>query len=313
MKSLFSPDILPSDILSESAYLNRRRLMGAAGAAALAALVPETWAAATSDGDIFRAAAKSPLSTDEAQTPFAVATTNTRFRELEEDIARNAEHFVVSPWAVVVEGECLKPRTFDIDALRKLAPIEERIYRMRCTEGFSQVIPYLGYPLSALLNQVQPTNNAKFVAFTSVSNPQQLKGQRDISYISWPYVEGLRMDEAMHPLTLVALGAYGQTLPKALGAPMAIRVPWKYGIKSPKSVVRIRLVEQQPLTVWTKHYPKSHSFWSNVNPDISPGFWKNRSTERRAGELLKRPTLPFNGYGDQVAALYSGIRREDTY
>ena len=313
MKNLFSVNVLPSEILSESAYLNRRQLLGMAGAAALSSVMPQAAVAATDESDFLRSPIKSAFSTNEAQTSLAVATTNTRFRELEDDIAKNAEAFVIAPWSVIVEGECQKPRRFDIDELRKLAPIEERIYRMRCTEGFSQVIPYLGYPLSALLNQVQPTNNAKFVSFTSISNPVQLKGQRDISYISWPYQEGLRMDEAMHPLTLVALGAYGVTLPKALGAPLAIRVPWKFGIKSPKAVVRIRLVEQQPVTVWTKHYPNYHSFWSNVNPDVSPSFWSSRATERRAGELGKRPTLPFNGYAEHVASLYSAMRREDTY
>ena len=156
-------------------------------------------------------------------------------------------------------------------------------------------------------------DTASIIAFTSIHAPDKLKGQRDVTYIPWPYVEGLRMDEVMHPLTLVALGAYGERLPKPLGAPLAIRVPWKFGIKSPKAVVRIQLVEQQPTSVWNKAYPKYHSFWSNVNPDTAPGFFDNRSQERRTGDLLRRATLPFNGYGEQVAALYSGMDRKLTY
>lgn len=307
------PDILPSDITSQAEYLSRRGFIAAAGGAALAAHTPPLWAQADKADAIFRNASKSKFSTDEALTSFAEATEKTRFRELETEIAKNAEQFAIRPWSVVVEGECLRPRTFGIDELQKLAALEERIYRMRCTEGFSHVVPYLGYPLSELLKQVQPTGNAKFVEFTSILDPERLRGQREVTYLTWPYVEGLRIDEAMHPLTIVALGAYGQSLPKALGAPLAVRVPWKYGIKSPKSVVKIRLVERQPVTVWTKHFPKYHSFWSNVNPDISPSFWSSRSSERRAGELLKRPTLPFNGYADQVASLYSGMNPKDTF
>jgi methionine sulfoxide reductase catalytic subunit len=301
--------VLPSEISHEASYLNRRRLLSAMSAFSALALSGGAGALQQS----LRNAIKSPYSTDEALTNFAEATSKTRFRELEDDIAKNSALFSIDPWTVSVEGECLRPRTFDIDALFKLAAIEERIYRMRCTEGFSHVIPYLGYPLSELLRQVQPTGNAKYVEFTSIHRPEQLRGQREVSYISWPYVEGLRIDEAMHPLTIVALGAFGQRLPKALGAPIAIRVPWKYGIKSPKAVVRIRLVEQQPVTVWTKHYPNYHSFWSNVNPDISPNFWKSQASERRAGELFKRATLPFNGYAEQVASMYVGLNPKETF
>ena len=311
--TVMPPDTAPSDITSQTEYFSRRTFMAAAGGTVLATHTPGVWAQTDTADAMFRNARKSKFSTDEAQTSFVEATTKTRFRELEDDIAKNAERFVIRPWSVVVEGECLRPRTFAIDELLTLAPLEERIYRMRCTEGFSHVVPYLGYPLSELLKQVQPTGNAKFVEFTSILDPERLRGQREVSYVTWPYVEGLRIDEAMHPLTLIALGAYGQSLPKALGAPLAVRVPWKYGIKSPKSVVKMRLVERQPVTVWTKHYPKYHSFWSNVNPDTSPSFWSSQKSERRAGELLKRPTLPFNGYADQVASLYSGMNRKDTY
>ena len=308
--------IAPSEIMSRSAYFDRRRFIGAVASlssGATSLFFPETHASNVDTASLIARATKSALSTNEPVTPSKDAIAKTRFRELEDDISKNADGLITSPWKVSVEGACAKPRVFDIDDLWKLAPLEERIYRMRCTEGWSHVIPYLGYPLSALLKLVEPTGNAKFVAFTSIHAPDKLTGQRNVTYIPWPYVEGLRMDEAMHPLTLVALGAYGEKLPKPLGAPLAIRVPWKYGIKSPKAVVRIRLVEQQPISVWNKTYPQYHSFWSNVNPDTAPGFFDNRSQERRTGDLLRRATLPFNGYGEQVAALYSSMDRKLTY
>ena len=303
--------IAPSEITPADEYFKRRRFLGAAASGAMALHLPALSLAA-SDAP-FKNPVKSGFSTTEAVTAFAEATAKTRFREIEEDIIKNAEQFNPRPWKVAVEGECLKPGVFDVDDLLTLAPLEERIYRMRCTEGWSHVVPYIGYPLAELLKRVQPTGNARYVEFTSINDPKNLKGQRDVTYISWPYVEGLRMDEALHPLTLIALGAYGQVLPKPLGAPIAIRVPWKFGIKSPKAVVKIRLVEQQPLTVWVKHYAKYHTFWSNVNPDISSGLFNSRATERRAGELSRRPTLPFNGYAAQVASLYAGINPKDTY
>ena len=310
----YDADVLPSEITTETQYeerLNRRRFLRHSAASvsvsALALQWPISIAAAASPSDaLFKNVAKSPFSTSEAITPIEHATTKTRFRELEDDIAKNAEKFETRPWKVEVVGECLKPRTFDIDDLLTLAPMEERIYRMLCTEGWSQVVPYIGYPFAEILKRVQPTGNAKFVEFTSVHNPAQLRGQREITYISWPYVEGLRMDEAMHPLTLVALGAYGQALPKGLGAPLAIRAPWKFGTKSPKAVVRIRLMETQPVNVWNKHYPQYHSFWGNINPGVKPGLFGGPS-ERRYGDLLKRPTLPFNGYAEHVASMYAGM------
>ena len=303
--------ISSSEITPAPMYFNRRRLMGALGAGALV-LHPQRSVVAAG-ASAFTTAARSAFSTDEAATTFFDATTRTRFRELEEEIAKNGEQFNPHPWKVAIEGACLRPGVFDIDELMTVAPLEERIYRMRCTEGWSMVVPYIGYPLSELLKRVQPTGTAKFVEFTSINDPATLRGQREVTYISWPYVEGLRIDEAMHPLTIVALGAYGQALPKALGAPLAIRVPWKFGIKSPKSVVKIRLTETQPLTVWVKHYAKYHSFWSNVNPDVSSSIWSSRATERRIGELSKRPTLPFNGYAAQVASLYQGMNPKVTY
>ena len=310
----------PSDITPEAHYFSRRRVLAATGSsfglAAAARFSTDAVAQAGSTARFaasalidprFRNAAKSAFSIDEAVTPIEAATTKTRFRELEEDIAKNGEAFVSEPWQVAIDGECVRPRTFDLDDLLKLAPLEERIYRMLCTEGWLHVVPYIGYPLGELLSRVEPTGNAKFVEFTSIHRPQQLRGQREITYISWPYVEGLRMDEAMHPLTLVALGAYGRILPKGLGAPIAVRVPWKFGTKSPKSVVRIRLMASQPATVWNTRYPTRHSFWGNVNPAGATNLIARGQRERKEGDLLTRPTPLYNGYAEQVARLYLGM------
>lgn len=305
-------DVPPSSITPVDVFRRRRALLRTTAAlgALNAAGVAQSQSGA--QGNAFGGLVKSALSTNEAPTPLKDVIAKTRFRELEEDIAANAAQYSVRPWTVRVEGEVGKPRTFDIEELMKLAPIEERIYRMRCTEGWSLVIPYNGYPLSEILRRVEPNGNAKFVEFTSIHDPAKLRGQRDVNYISWPYVEGLRLDEAMHPLTIVALGVYGELLPKANGAPLAIRVPWKYGIKSPKAVVRIRLTATQPVTVWNKHYPQYHSFWSNVNPNESGGG-RSRAHEVRAGDFLRRPTLMLNGYADRVAGLYAGMDPKQMY
>jgi methionine sulfoxide reductase catalytic subunit len=306
--------IRPSEITPEAQYFDRRRSLVAGVSVATLALLGRgssegiAHAASESQSDPrFRNVVISRFSIDESVTPIEAATTKTRFRELEEDIAKNGEAFVPHPWQVAIEGECLRPRVYDIDELLRLAPLEERIYRMLCTEGWLHVVPYIGYPLAELLKRVEPTGNAKFVEFTSINRPQQLRGQREITYISWPYVEGLRIDEAMHPLTLVALGAYGRMLPKGLGAPIAVRVPWKFGTKSPKSIVRIRLMATQPATVWNTRYPTRHSFWGNVNPVGATNLLGRGQRERKEGDLLTRPTPLYNGYADHVAALYAGM------
>ena len=293
-------DVVPSEITPAGVYWNRRQILRAAGASGAMSIVGSLARAQTGT---FGNLIKSPYSvTTEPMTPLRDVITKTRFRELEDDIAANAARYNPAPWTVRVDGEVRRPRTFGIDELLRLAPMEERIYRMRCTEGWSLVIPYNGYPLAEVLRRVEPTGNARYIEFTSLHDPAQLPGQRHIDYIPWPYVEGLRLDEAMHPLTIVALGLYGELLPKASGAPVAIRVPWKYGIKSPKAVVRIRLVETQPKTGWVMRYPKYHSFWSNVNAEGSDSI-----KERRVGDFWRRPTLPFNGYREQVASLYAGM------
>jgi sulfoxide reductase catalytic subunit YedY len=308
----YDRDIHPSEITPESVAFGRRRLLTAAGALALS-WGRGTWASPAYGNERFLAAAKSPYSTDERPTPIEIATTRTRFRELEEDIAKNGEAYTPYPWKVSVEGACAKPRVFDLDDLLTLAPFEERVYRMLCTEGWLHIVPYIGYPLSEVLRRVDPTANAKYVEFTSLLDPKQFHGQREITYIDWPYVEGLRMDEAMHPLTFVALGAYGQMLPKGLGAPIAVRVPWKFGTKSPKAVVRMRLMEQQPATIWPARYPKLHTFWGNVNPEGKSALFGRGLRERRDGDILSKPARQYNGYAEHVASLYAGMDLERMY
>ncbi len=219
------------------------------------------------------------------------------------------------PWTIAVEGEVAKPRTFDIDELLKLSAQEERIYRMRCVEGWSMVIPWVGYSLAALIAQVQPTGNAKFVEFATLANPKQMPGLRS-GVLDWPYLEALRLDEAMHPLTLLTFGVYGQVLPNQNGAPVRLTVPWKYGFKSGKSIVRIRFTEKQPVPSWVRAGPTEYGFYSNVNPEVDHPRW-SQATERRIGEdgflQRKRKTLMFNGYAEQVGPLYAGLDLRKNY
>lgn len=258
------------------------------------------------------AAKPSPFSTIEKPTSHRDVTTYNNFYEFgtdKEDPAVYAGSLKTRPWTIRLEGEIAKPQTVDIETLLRLAPIEERIYRMRCVEGWSMVIPWLGYPLSALIKRAEPLGNAKFLEFQTLADRQQMPGLRS-SVIQWPYTEGLRMDEAMHPLSLLSLGLYGELLPKQNGAPVRLVVPWKYGFKSAKSLVRIRFVEQQPLNSWMQSAPREYGFYSNVNPEVAHPRW-SQATERRIGEdgLLsrKRKTLMFNGYGEQVSGLYAGM------
>ncbi len=214
-----------------------------------------------------------------------------------------------------MEGEVKKPKTFDIEALMKLAPLEERVYRLRCVEAWSMVIPWIGFPLSALIKQVEPTNNAKFIQFVTLLDPKRLPGQTPGIFgnvLDWPYTEGLRMDEAMHPLTILSVGLYGEVLPVPNGAPIRLVVPWKYGFKSIKSIVKVRFVESQPKTAWNTMQPQEYGFYSNVNPEVDHPRW-SQATERRIGEFLRRKTLMFNGYGDQVASLYKGMDLKKFY
>lgn len=243
----------------------------------------------------------------DAVTPFKSATTYNNFYEFgpgKSDPSRYASKLPVRPWQVVVDGEAGKPATFGIEDLLRF-PLEERIYRLRCVEGWSMVIPWTGFPLAELLKRVEPTAKAKYVAFQTALDPQSMPG---VMYpiLDWPYVEGLRLDEAMHPLTLMAVGMYGDPLPSPNGAPIRLVVPWKYGFKSIKSVVRITLVKEQPPTAWNRLQPEEYGFYANVNPEVSHPRW-SQATERRVGDFFRRKTLPFNGYGDEVAALYRGM------
>jgi len=245
-------------------------------------------------------------------TAYQDASTYNNFYEFgtdKADPARNAGTLRPRPWTVTVEGEVGKPGSFDLDSLLKLSPMEERVYRLRCVEGWSMVIPWVGYSLAELIKKVEPTSKAKFVEFTSLADKAQMPGVRS-GVLDWPYVEGLRIDEAMHPLTLLSFGMYGEVLPNQNGAPLRLVVPWKYGFKSAKSIVKIRFVEKQPLSSWTKAAQQEYGFYSNVNPQVDHPRW-SQATERRIGEgglfAKKRPTLMFNGYEAQVGQLYAGM------
>jgi sulfoxide reductase catalytic subunit YedY len=298
------PEIRPSEITPESVYLSRREWMQGATALAASALLP---AQAAEPGPL-PTFYKSPYSTTDKPNSYTELTSYNNFYEFGTDKAdpgETAGTLKTHPWTVTVSGEVAKPRQFDLAALMKLAPLEERIYRLRCVEGWSMVVPWVGIPLAALLKQVEATSRGKYVEFTTLLAPEQMPGQRG-RVLDWPYVEGLRIDEAMHPLTMLAVGLYGKPLPNQNGAPVRLVVPWKYGFKSIKSIVKIRLVEQQPISSWTRANPTEYGFYSNVNPDVDHPRW-SQATERRIGEFLKRKTLMFNGYGDEVAGLYKGM------
>jgi sulfoxide reductase catalytic subunit YedY len=308
-------DIPSSEITPRSVWLRRREFI--AGAAALGL----TGASSGSASAAPLKAALSPLSTDEKLTPLEDVTSYNNFYEFgtgKEDPAAYADRLKTRPWTISVEGLVAKPQEIGIDDLIKLAPLEERIYRMRCVEGWSMVIPWIGFPLKVLLDRVEPLGSAKFVAFESALRPDEMPGVSGFfKVLDWPYREGLRLDEAMHPLTILAVGLYGETLPNQNGAPVRLVVPWKYGFKGIKSIVRIRLVETQPETSWNQQNPSEYGFYSNVNPEVDHPRW-SQATERRIGEggLFgggRRPTLMFNGYGDQVASLYAGMDLRANY
>lgn len=299
-------DIRPSEITPADVWQGRRQALRQLAALGSLALGNPLLAAGTNP---LQNAHPSPYSLkNEKSTPLSTLSTYGNYYEFGPDKdspAKNAHRLKTDPWLLVVEGEVKKPRQFGLEDLLKLAPMEERIYRLRCVEGWSAVIPWVGFPLAELLKRVEPTGNAKFVEFHSLADSDQMPYIR-LPLLDWPYVEGLRMDEAMHPLSLLAMGLYGETLPKQNGAPIRLVVPWKYGFKSAKSIVRIRLVEKQPQTAWVKAAPEEYGFYSNVNPDVPHRRWSQK-TERRLGEFSKRQTLPFNGYAEQVAQLYTGM------
>lgn len=307
----------PSEITPQAVYASRRRFIKqmAAGAAMGGALWEmanrQAFAAEAGAPGKINAARNPAFSAMDKPTSFQDASSYNNFYEFgtdKSDPVQYAHTLRTRPWTVSVEGEVNKPMTLDIEQLLKLAPLEERVYRLRCVEGWSMVIPWIGYSLAALIRKVEPTGNAKYVEFVSLADPRQMPGVGS-RVLDWPYVEGLRMDEANHPLTLLTLGMYGQVLPKQNGAPVRIAVPWKYGFKSAKSIVKIRFVKDPPRTAWNVSAPSEYGFYSNVNPEVDHPRW-SQASERRIGEdgffKRKRKTLMFNGYG-QVASLYSGM------
>jgi methionine sulfoxide reductase catalytic subunit len=306
MRVLRRPDILPSEITPEVVYRERRRFIGAAAGLGLGGLLPAS--ALSASGTALGNARASEFSTDEPQTPLKHISGYNNFYEFgtaKDDPAREAHRMSIRPWTVRIEGLVRSPFMLDIDDIRKLAPLEERIYRLRCVEGWSMVIPWLGIPLAALIKRAEPLGSARYVEFITAVQPNAMSGMwRQV--LDWPYLEGLRLDEAMHPLTLLALGLYGDVLPNQNGAPLRLVVPWKYGFKSGKSIVAIRFVEQEPRTAWMKLGPREYGFYANVNPDVDHPRW-SQATERRIGDFVKRKTLPFNGYAEQVGQLYAGM------
>ena len=310
-------DILPSEITSGDAYLHRREWLKQAASMGLIAGLPVLAACdAQAQGSRLAGVKANPAyaPADEKINKVEDFRNYCNFYEFgtdKTDPPVMAKALKTRPWTVAVEGEVLKPKTFDIDDLMKLAPLEERIYRFRCVEAWSMVVPWIGFPLSALINQVQPKGNAKFVEFVTLADKAQMPGLRS-SVLDWPYVEGLRLDEAMHPLTLLTFGAFGEVLAPQNGAPLRITIPWKYGFKGGKSIVKIRFVEKEPRTAWVKAGPSEYGFYSNVNPTVDHPRW-SQATERRLGEFSKRKTLMFNGYADQVASLYTGMDLKKCY
>ena len=314
--------IAPSEITSEGIYLRRREFLknallftatSATTGGSLLRLMSGTRVSRkeSTDGaesDRLPATVRGPHSTAEPPTPFADVTSYNNFYEFgtaKSDPAEQASSLRPRPWTLVIDGEVLRPQTVDVDQILSWFPLEERVYRMRCVEGWSMVIPWTGFPLAELLRRAQPTARARYVAFTSLLDARQMPEQRG-HVLDWPYVEGLRLDEAMHPLTILAVGLYGRKLPNQNGAPLRLVVPWKYGFKGIKSIVRIRLSESQPRTTWSAASSEEYGFYANVNPHVDHPRW-SQATERRIGEYRRRPTLPFNGYAEQVAGLYGGM------
>ncbi len=313
-------DIKPSEITDYHLFKRRREfiksgvgLMAGVGAASFLLNSPAAEAKIKFDRLV-----KSSFDTDEDLTPYDAVTTYNNFYEFSTDKrgpAELAKDFISRPWTIKIEGEINKPKIYDVDELIKLFDLEERIYRLRCVEAWSMVIPWVGFPLGDLIKRLEPTSRAKYVEFETLVDSDRMPGQKKSlfgSVLDWPYREGLRIDEATHPLAILAVGLYGEELPGQNGAPIRLVVPWKYGFKSIKSIVKIRFSENQPLNTWQDQAANEYGFYANVNPEVNHPRW-SQARERRIGDFLKRPTLPFNGYGDQVASLYSGMDLSKNY
>ncbi|MCC7124880.1 MAG: protein-methionine-sulfoxide reductase catalytic subunit MsrP [Acidobacteria bacterium] len=316
-------DIRESEVTPEKWYARRREFLKVAGstAVAVAAGAGGSWLDGTATAYAQNPNArkltglkKSSFDTTEKQNSYKEITTYNNFYEYgldKGDPARHAGSLKPSPWKVVVEGQCGKPGTYDIDDILKWFPLEERIYRMRCVEAWSMVIPWVGFPLADFVKRFEPTSKAKFVKFTTLVDLRQMPGQTEPA-LPWPYVEGLRMDEALNPLALMAVGLYGEVLPNQNGAPIRLVVPWKYGFKGIKSIVRVSFDESQPVNTWQRMQPSEYGFYANVNPAVDHPRW-TQASERRIGEFFRRKTLPFNGYADHVASLYAGMDLRKNY
>ncbi len=301
-----------SEVTDPKMFKQRRRLIKAAAGSAIAGFGLGVMPNATANNPkIFSSAAKSPLSLNEEPTDYEDVTSYNNFYEFgtgKGDPIRNSQNFKTRPWTVSVEGEVAKPGTIDMDTILNGQKMEERIYRLRCVEAWSMVVPWIGFSLGQLLRQFEPTSRAKFVEFTTLHDPEQMPGQR-VSVLNWPYVEGLRIDEAVHPLTILAVGLYGEILPNQNGAPLRLVVPWKYGFKNIKSIVKIRLTEQMPRTAWNISAPREYGFYANVNPAVDHPRWSQKRERVIGGGIFtpKRKTDMFNGYTEQVGQLYAGM------
>ena len=306
-------EVKPSEITPLSVYRNRRQFLKAASATgAVAAL--SSWAPARAARAKLEGVVKGPYATDEEKTPYDAITTYNNFYEFgsdKDEPAKHARFMHTRPWSITVDGEVAKPGTYTYEDLVKPHRLEERIYRLRCVEAWSMVVPWVGIPLADMIRRFEPTSRAKYVAFRTLLDPKQMPGQQS-SILPWPYVEGLRMDEALHPLTLMVVGLYGEELPNQNGAPLRLMAPWKYGFKNIKSIVAFSFVEDQPRNTWNVAAPNEYGFYANVNPEVDHPRW-SQARERRIGEFLRRPTLMFNGYGEEVAGLYAGMDLRKLY
>jgi sulfoxide reductase catalytic subunit YedY len=298
-----------SEITPESLYMDRRAWLVAASAIAVGAFAPRS-----SAQDPQAVGKPYGLQPNDQPTPWIDVTTYNNFYEFgtdKSDPARNAKSFKTSPWTLTVDGLAGKPGVYQLEDFIKPSTVEDRIYRHRCVEAWSMVVPWRGFPLVDVIKRAEPMANAKYVAFTTLLDRKQMPGQQ-LGVLDWPYTEGLRLDEAQHPLTLLTVGVYGRTLPNQNGAPIRLVVPWKYGFKGIKSIVKMTFTDKQPKTAWNISAPQEYGFYSNVNPAVDHPRW-SQAKERRIGEFLRRPTLPFNGYADQVASLYAGMDLRKNY
>ena len=313
-----APDIRSSEITPRGVYLRRREFLLASGAALAAAGCGSLFDEVAAQGGglpKLTNVKKSPFSTTEKLNTYDQITSYNNFYEFgtgKDEPKPNSRNFKTKPWSIAVEGEVAKPASYALEDFLKPHALEERIYRLRCVEAWSMVIPWIGIPLKDVIARVQPTGKAKFVEFQTLLDPQQMPGQRSRN-LDWPYVEGLRLDEAMHPLTILAVGLYGEVLPNQNGAPIRLVVPWKYGFKSIKSIVKMRFTERQPLNTWQEMQAQEYGFYANVNPKVHHPRWRQDREIRLPGFLRNHPTEMFNGYGDQVASLYAGMDLAKNY